>query len=237
MSRCLHCHEPFFEKASWRKLLMLDPPAQLCSDCESKLVEIRGKRCLGCSRSLDSLPIQYMKGDECRDCWNWKQQAYTRDLLERNVSLYQYNSFLKEWLATYKYRGDAIIASFFAEKFAILYKNEFNGYIPIEIPLSKERLLQRGFNQSVLLMQGWAEEAGLLMRHSGEKQSKKNRKQRIMQVETQPFQMKLEKKSLIAGKNIVLIDDIYTTGTTVRQAARILKEHGANRVASITVAR
>ncbi len=56
--------------------------------------------------------------------------------------------FLKEWLTTYKFRGDALIASFFSEKLATLYQNEFNGYRPVEIPLVRERLVSRGFNQS-----------------------------------------------------------------------------------------
>lgn len=216
---------------------MLEPPSQLCGDCESQLVLISGKRCSGCSRSLDFLQKQHIIGDCCKDCWSWRQRSNTYNLLERNVSLYQYNRFLKEWLATYKFRGDAIIASFFSVQLAALYRKEFSGYTPIEIPLSQERLVSRGFNQSALLMQDWAEETALLCRVAGEKQSKRNRKERIAQVESNPFSVNLEKSRQLAGRKVVLVDDIYTTGTTVRQAARVLKEHGAEQVASMTVAR
>ncbi len=77
MSRCLACHEPFFEKVGWRQLFMLTEPAQLCLDCESELVTIGGKRCHGCSRSLDQLPMQYIKADQCSDCWHWQQRSDT----------------------------------------------------------------------------------------------------------------------------------------------------------------
>ena len=48
------------------------------------------------------------------------------------------------------------------------------------------------------------------------------------------FDIKAEK---VTGKEIMLIDDVYTTGTTVRNAARLLYEHGATRVSSLTLAR
>ncbi|NEU30264.1 ComF family protein [bacterium LRH843] len=214
---------------------MLEDGEQLCFECESQLQEISGRRCDGCSRSLEKLAKQHVHGDRCGDCVRWNENEATNDLLEKNISLYSYNPFLKEWLATYKFRGDAIIAQFFSQKLSSVYKKEFSGYIPVEIPLSKERLYARGFNQSALLLQGWAKEAGLLTRQVGEKQSKRNRKERIAQVTNNPF--KVHPGMDVAGKKIVLVDDIYTTGTTVRQVAKVLKEQGATSVASMTVAR
>lgn len=232
MKRCLNCHQLLNEQTSWRKLFMLDPPPLLCESCEQKLVKIEGKRCAGCSR-----PIERDREGRCYDCERWQKDAQTRGLLERNLSLFQYNDFLKEWLATYKFRGDAACAIYFSRELASLYKKEFTDYLPVEIPLSKERLLSRRFNQSALLLQGWAEEQDVLHRKMGEKQSKRNRRARIAQIENDPFLINEAHIERIEGKKIVLVDDIYTTGTTVRQAARILKKHGATIVASMTIAR
>jgi competence protein ComFC len=211
---------------------MIEQPSQICQTCESKLVLISGRRCIKCSRSLDQLSQTYRKGEQCLDCWRWDQQG---EILEKNLSIYEYNAFLKEWLATFKFRGDAIIASFFTNKLANMYEKHFQGYVPVPMPLSNERLLARGFNQSSLLIEGWADAIDSLVRTEGEKQSKKNRKQRIRQFKQNPFSFKSEND--VKGKNMVLIDDIYTTGTTVRQAARVLQEHGATKVASLTIAR
>ncbi|WP_332695421.1 ComF family protein [Halalkalibacter lacteus] len=233
--RCLACHDTFFEQPVWRKLLMLESPTKLCRLCELKLVPISGKRCVACSRSLDSLTQAFKNGDQCLDCLRWAERKDIGHLLERNVSLYEYNAFLKELFATFKFRGDVVIASFFAEKMARLYQKDFRGYLPVALPLSQERLVARGFNQSSLLMQGWAEDQDILIRTTGEKQSKKNRKQRMRQLHQNPFSLREEAK--IEQKNIVLVDDIYTTGTSVRLAAIVLKENGANKIASLTVAR
>ncbi|MFC0469952.1 ComF family protein [Halalkalibacter kiskunsagensis] len=233
--RCLACHTTFYEQPIWRKLLMLESTTKLCPPCESKLTPIHGNRCSSCSRSLDSLTPAFKKGNQCSDCLRWARRSDIVHVLERNVSLYEYNAFLKEWFATFKFRGDAVIAFFFAEKLAEVYEREFCGYLPVALPLSQERLIARGFNQSRLLMQGWADDPAILFRTSGEKQSKKNRKQRIKQLHQNPFSIR--KDADVSQKNIVLIDDIYTTGTSVRLAASVLKENGAKKVASLTVAR
>ncbi|MCM3760918.1 ComF family protein [Alkalihalobacillus oceani] len=231
MSRCLFCHQPFFERVSWHGLLLLEEESALCPECETQLITLEGRRCHICSRAL--------RNDEriCHDCLRWQQRQETADLLERNMSLYQYNAFLKEVITMFKFRGDAELARFFAGRLKALYQKEFRGYLPVEIPLSEARLKARGFNQSLLLMEGWAEETKLLQRASGEKQSKRSRRQRIARINEQPFHLTQLAKPLIEGKKLVLIDDIYTTGTTVRQAARILKRHGAERIASLTIAR
>jgi competence protein ComFC len=233
MIRCLACHEFFIEEIGWRKLLQLEPSALLCPACESELKPISGERCSGCSRSLEKLAQNMIQDGECLDCWRWQENKITTGLLERNLSLFEYNPFFKEWLATYKYRGDAVIASFFSPLIQNLYQKQFKGYLPIAIPLSEERLLARGFNQSALLIN----DLPILNRQTGEKQSKKSRKQRIQQFKQNPFTINPDLQPSIRQKSIVLVDDVYTTGTTIRQAAKILLEHGAIKVASMTIAR
>ncbi|ARK32102.1 ComF family protein [Halalkalibacter krulwichiae] len=237
MRRCLSCHEHFIEPVSWRTLFLLEQAALLCQLCEAELVPLRDLRCIRCSRSLQTLPQNYIKESQCLDCWRWEQRADTTGLLTRNCSLYEYNAFLKEWLAVYKYRGDAEIARFFSPLMHKLYRTEFAGYLPVAIPLSDERLYARGFNQAELLIKEWSETSDVLKRKTSEKQSKKNRDQRITDFQKQTFQINEENVSRIHQKKIVLIDDVYTTGTTIRQACKMLLAHGAKEVASMTIAR
>lgn len=70
------------------------------------------------------------------------------------------------------------------------------------------------------------------MRTHSEKQSKKSRYERIHA--QQVFQVCSEE---VQGKRILLLDDIYTTGSTLRQAAKVLKSAGAIEVKSLTLAR
>ncbi|WP_252189240.1 ComF family protein [Rossellomorea vietnamensis] len=194
--------------------------------------KIEGQRCRRCSRSLEALPLSFVKKEICLDCHRWDQDPEWEGILHKNDSLYHYNDFLKEYLARYKYRGDHALAKAFSHTIkSYLTKIEYDLIIPI--PLSDERLYERGFNQStVLLEESEVRPSPILTRLHSEKQSKKTRAERLRQV--QVFQLV---ECDVKGKFILLFDDIYTTGTTLRQAAKLLKEAGADEVSSLTLAR
>jgi competence protein ComFC len=231
INNCLNCDDELVEMITWRGLFYREPQF-LCSACDKQLVKIDGKRCLGCSRSLDDLAPRLIKGDVCLDCHRWEENPEWKGMLDQNFSLYHYNDFLKEYLAKYKYRGDYVLAKVFSHTIkTYLTKMEYDLIIPI--PLSDERLYERGFNQSTaLLEEAEVRPSNILARSHSEKQSKKTRAERLRQV--QVFQLV---ESDLKGKSILLFDDIYTTGTTLRQAAKLLKEAGAEEVSSLTLAR
>ncbi|WP_088104285.1 ComF family protein [Halalkalibacter urbisdiaboli] len=237
MAICLSCSEAFIEPPSWRTLFFIDHNQLICEACEQKLVELKGEICTSCSRLLSELDDSYKQNGNCSDCIRWEENEHTKGLLERNVSLYHYNDFLKEWLTVYKFRGDAVIAEFFADKLRKVYEKKFQDYVPVPIPLHPQRLHERGFNQSELLLKGWAQTLPLLVKQTNTKQSKLKRQARISQVLEPNFSINPDINLGETLKKVVLIDDIYTTGTTVRQAAVTLKQNGFNQVASLTIAR
>jgi len=102
--------------------------------------------------------------------------------------------------------------------------------------LSQERLYERGFNQAeALILEAGFKSTTLLTRIHTEKQSKKSRTDRIHL--PQVFQFDSNRSIPLEGKDVLLVDDIYTTGSTLRHAAKILLEHGAKKVDSFTLAR
>lgn len=167
------------------------------------------------------------------DCVRWEKDENWRNVLTKNVSLFYYNKGMKEWLARFKYRGDYHLVHCFASEI----RAEIQLMAPdriVPIPLSEERLKERGFNQAKALIEeaGFAAEE-LLGRIHTEKQSKKSRTERIHLPEV--FYM-IRPVSL-AGETILLVDDIYTTGSTLRHAAKVLKNYGAQTVLALTLAR
>jgi competence protein ComFC len=202
----------------------------LCSICEGRLEKISGDCCKMCCRSFSQLDEQFRHGDLCNDCVRWEADPKWSDFLDQNFSLFHYNDFLKEVIARFKFRGDYIIAKAFTEPLKQeLSKLTFDYLVPI--PLSEERLYERGFNQAeALLAAAGFPPTPLLTRIHSEKQSKKSRTERIHV--PQVFQV----SESVSGK-ILLVDDIYTTGSTLRHAAKILKEAGAERTQSFTLAR
>ncbi|MCD7034453.1 ComF family protein [Metabacillus sp. GX 13764] len=172
---------------------------------------------------------------ECSDCFRWNKNREWAGVLTKNISIYQYNEEMKAVLARYKFRGDAELSKLFAGEMNKTYREHFReAEAAVPIPLSEERLYERGFNQAELL----AKQIPIPMLHplkriSTEKQSKKSRKERLQNLHL--FQLSYADD--IQNKHLLLIDDLYTTGFTVRQAAKILLENGASSVSSLTLIR
>jgi ComF family protein len=111
----------------------------------------------------------------------------------------------------------------------------------IPVPLHIKRLRARGFNQAYLLVHGWAKENGVpydgfLLRRQRwtEPQSTMSREERKENVKG-AFEIVTPERVL--DKRIVLVDDVYTTGFTANECARVLMNAGACRVDVLTLAR
>ena len=107
------------------------------------------------------------------------------------------------------------------------------------VPLHPQRLKQRGFNQALLLAQAFPEarlERELLTRVQDTKpqttcRNPKERRDNVKGAFTVPW------PHLAQDKNVLLIDDVFTTGATVKGCARVLRKAGARKVDVLTVAR
>ena len=112
----------------------------------------------------------------------------------------------------------------------------------IPVPLSKRRFFERGFNQAAVLAQILAKHTKItldeqsLVRtiHTPMHRAAMDRKARELTVKN-AFEVK--RPHLIEGKRILLIDDVFTSGATVSNCAKILKKKGAEKVYVLTVAR
>jgi len=228
---CLLCNVYLVPRISWSFFSLQYEEEYLCEDCRKKFINISGNKCVKCSRPLAKLSPEYIQHNTCLDCIRWEQDEKWSGIIEKNISVYEYNDFFKEVLSLFKFRGDYILAKIFAQEIKKITKSIKHDLI-IPIPLSEERLQERGFSQAEALIV----EAGLhpyhaLTRIHTEKQSKKSRNERIH------IDNVFQAKEPVHEKSILLIDDIYTTGSTIRHAAKTLKIAGAKSVVSFTVAR
>lgn len=146
------------------------------------------------------------------------------------------------WLL--KYRGRKSIVHIFAPLLADLILDELSEealansglYIITAVPLSAQKLQKRGFNQSELLAQEAAKILGLpfkqVVKKVKETQSQVGltRKKRLENVRGA-----FATSTPLTGKNILVIDDIITTGATLKEVAKTLKDAGAKRILSFTI--
>lgn len=190
--------------------------------------------CLACNKgSIDGLTHPVCRGKYVIDgafagvaykgivkklIYNFKYKPYLADLQKSLVELF-YESIIQQELFQKALKSSPVL---------------------VPIPLSAKRLRSRGYNHAELLAKGLSEKLGLkqidILQRTRETKSQfgltlKQRKENIKDA------FILNTKYTIQNTNIFLVDDILTTGSTLLEAARILKKNGAKKVWGLALAR
>ena len=141
---------------------------------------------------------------------------------------------MKEYFQRYKFQGDQLLACLFAEEMKAELK-KYKGYTIVPIPLSDERKEKRGFNQvTAILEYAGIHYQDLLRKKDTKAQSQKNKKERLKA--EQAFE-RIEPENQSWPENIVIVDDIYTTGATIERAKEMLIVNGVKEIRSFSLAR
>ena len=198
-------------------------------------------RCVGCQKAGTLF---------CHSC-----KAKSRKERKENTSLpfldkvYHWgpysNKALQSALKHLKYHGAFGLSHPLSDMMVELLKPHLSSYsqnsIVIPIPTSKDRLPARGYNQAELLAQVISEKSALpfvsdtlIKTRPTKTQVELKGKERVLNV---AGSFGIKNGADISGKTILLVDDISTTGATLSEAARVLKEAGAKEVVGLVVAR
>lgn len=206
----------------------------LCIDCLQLIPWILQPRCLRCGRATS-----------CPDCRYRK-----RSRLLMNRSAVQYTAAMKDWLSRYKYHGDERLAFLLSWMLEFAYEqlcmalaqHQVKIHALTYVPLSEVRSRERTFNQAERLARLLGQRLQLPVlsllhrkRHT-KRQSHKKRSDRLHDLE-QAFTTLSSVQSLSKGLNIAIIDDVYTTGSTLHHCAKELKRHASVNIFSLTWAR
>lgn len=226
---CLWCDQEINEVIHWGNIFFPSERKMICSRCESSFSLINGPTCQRCGRQTER--------QRCDDCLWWTRRL-KGDPLKKNIAIFAYNDFMKEIIYQWKYRGDYVLVQLFQHYYQSVFQKYFksiaNEALIVPIPLSEERLQDRRFNQAealtTLLRDQKNVKTNLLYRKHSEKQSKKTRSERL--ASKNPFIVHQRLKD-----PVILVDDIYTTGMTLRHAAMALRANGCQEVYSFTLVR
>lgn len=200
----------------------------ICDSCYENLPFILPPTCHRCGGRMIG------KGIVCVEC---KGRQST---LDRCYSILEYTDEIAKKINTFKQAGVKHIG----ETFAFLIDEKLQDIegdidIIIPVPISESRRKLRGFNQSEILckeiMESGKVNVSILTRPTDTPhQTGLGRKNRLANLKDA---FKVTDKKMIKNKTILLIDDIYTTGSTLNECARTLKDAGASKVIGLTLAR
>ncbi len=215
----------------------------LCPACRKGFTPIESPLCPCCGRMFGSRVGEDHVCGECLDSLRHFGRARSAGIYERA---------LLDVIHSFKYGGKIQLAvPLGGLLLAVLRANwrdeRFDIVAPV--PLHRKKLAKRGFNQSGLLLRQWERlhpdiapgglycriEKNLLVREKQTlPQTGLGRRERKANVKGA---FRLNRNAKVVAKRILLVDDVYTTGATAGECARILMEEGARRVDVLTLAR
>lgn len=212
----------------------LGEPENLCVKCREKILPCEQSMCRCCGEDLKNPEIA---NSLCGDCLKDSPD------FEWARSVFQLSPELSKIVHSFKYAGEESALPWMTLQMQnYLEKNfpelKFDYIIPV--PLHWWRLLRRGYNQSLLLAKALAKKRNekldfhtLVKTKASKAQSSVSKPERTKQLK-KAFHLKNPDK--FKDKTILLVDDVYTTGSTLQECAKILKQKGA-KVFAFTLAR
>ena len=221
MNSCVLCNSLLDEKLTFCDLLTLTKPkARACDTCFEKFQRISAQHCPKCYR--DGM------GEACMDCQVWIKKG--KEVSHK--SCFVYNEAMKDFFSQYKFQGDYTLYSVFTEVLQKELKG-YSDYTLVPIPVSAKKYQTRGFNQVTALLEGTKLPfKEVLEKHDTIAQSSKTREERLQS--QQCFKVK---DNVQVPTKVLLIDDIYTTGSTLQLAKEILVEAGVKEIVIFSLAR
>lgn len=217
-----------------RKRLSADNKEEtLCGDCRKTIEPNFPPFCQKCSRHLkEANPLNL-----CPDC----QRA--RHYFDRAWAAVLYNEPMHTLIHQFKYQNKTGLRKLFAGlllSFIEKYSIDMSAYdIIVSVPLHPTRLRERGYNQTEFLAESLSKEFHLAiisknlsrMRHT-KNQALLGKKERWTNIQGA---FKINDPSGFQKTSVLIVDDLFTTGATASEAARLLKEAGAKKVDVLTL--
>ena len=224
------------ENSFWNVVDLVFPPT--CPGCETM-----GYRwCENCQKS-----VIRMSTEVCQVCGEPSKVALCERCSSSRPAFVQMRSWavfkqpVRNALHSLKYRQNVGLGQSLAESISSsLIKLNWPVQVVVPIPLSEQRQRERGYNQVGLIARPLANLHHLAYLPHGLRRSRHTRSQVGLSIDERKRNLQnafLSEPKLVRGKNILLMDDVCTTGATLVDAARALTEAGAKSVYAYTVAR
>lgn len=202
----------------------------ICEECKKTLKRLRVNEpyCMKCGK-----PIHNEEAAFCKDC------STSKRYFNQGMALWRHQGIVSKAIYNFKYYNQRAYGDDIARRMAIeagTIIKRWNPQVIIPVPLCKKRRRIRGFNQSLILANRLGEELGIPVKECVS---------RIKETLPQNTLDKTKRKSNITGafaiesmpylKRVLIVDDIFTSGSTIDEISRLLKNSGVSQVYFITI--
>ena len=230
-NRCIKCSK------------IIEDNSGICYECFDKIDFINYPNCKICGR-----PFEFDNGVNtiCPSCIKDK-----KPIIKYNRSCFEYSNIAKSMIFSFKFYDRTSLAKTFGKWMVragvdFFKDNKRNIKTPdiiIPVPLHFTRLIIRKYNQSALLANEVSKLTNIPSNNNILKRTRKTKPQvkfngraRVKNVKD-AFEVRDKFAQDIKGKTVLLVDDVYTTGATLKECAKALKRKGAENIYSLTIAK
>lgn len=196
------------------------PQERLCKKCNLKLIRNDGYKCEKCGRACRGKGV-------CNTCKSSPPE------FEQGVSALVYFDWSAMLVNSFK-NGKRYLSYFLAEEIAnVLSSLKNREYVMVAVPLSKQKLRARGYNQSAELVKCLSDLTGLktrvdlLVKKGADEQKELSATERRKNVKGA---FRITDRKFCKGKDFLVVDDVMTSGATLSEIALVLYRAGANSV-------
>lgn len=231
-NRCIFCHNP------------LQSGSCICRNCLEEIPILGEDICSRCGAPLNYCEVseKTVISENQDRCFHCRELDFD---FQKNESLGVFDGMMRELIHHFKFGGRRSLFRVFSELSLVhkaSYIREHDALVPV--PLSQARFRERGFNQSYMIGRAIANSTDipffgniLLRRGKSKPQSSVTSLRERRENLTDRFFLKKGGQEIVRGKNILLIDDVLTTGATASACARVLNQGGAVKVNLLSMAR
>jgi len=211
---------------------------RFCPSCRNKLATSENTVCNSCLSKIKLADPEFIKSE-------FQRKYESKRLISGFVShyIFEKDKELQHIIHALKYDKKFHIGIFLGKSLGEHFKSHFQNWninLIVPIPLHHLKKAERGFNQSYYIAKGISSQTSIAVKANAIKrmrftqsQTTKTLKEREENVEGA---FKVRKTENVKGKNILLVDDVMTTGATINECGKVLLEEGANRIYASTVA-
>ena len=209
-----------------------------CTGCGKKLAHDEKLVCPGCLNTILKADTKLIETEYNR---NFKYDRIIEDF--SSLYIFEKEKTFQDVIHSIKYNKKFLAGVLLGRLLAESLGDKINTWkidLIIPVPLHHLKKAERGYNQSEYIAKGISKSSGIRMQKNVIKRerytqsqttmSRKEREQNIARA------FKVKHKKAITGKNILLVDDIITTGATVKECGKIIKDNGAKLVYACSTA-